>query len=202
MEEKEKKTVEPEEIKSNEAEEEKTEGNQEEKLLSESLEEIERIKAEAEAARDRLLRAAAEYENFKKRAEREKEEAMKFIAESIVLDIIPIVDNLDRAIKSAQSDEKKNFDALLQGIEMIQKQMLSVLEKYGVGVIESEGQPFDPRIHEAILQVPSEEYPENTVVQEFERGYTLHDKVIRPAKVIVSKLPEPKEKEEGENVDA
>jgi len=202
MEEKEKKTVEPEEVKSNEAEEEKTEGNQEEKLLSESLEEIERIKAEAEAARDRLLRAAAEYENFKKRAEREKEEAMKFIAESIVLDIIPIVDNLDRAIKSAQSDEKKNFDALLQGIEMIQKQMLSVLEKYGVGVIESEGQPFDPRIHEAILQVPSEEYPENTVVQEFERGYTLHDKVIRPAKVIVSKLPEPKEKEEGENVDA
>ncbi len=201
MEEREKE-VKTEEVKA-EPEEEKAEGNQqEEKLLSESLDEIERIKAEAEAARDRLLRAAAEYENFKKRAEREKEEAMKFIAESIVLDIIPIIDNLDRAIKSAKSDERKNFDALLQGIEMIQKQMLSVLEKYGVGIIESEGQPFDPRIHEAILQVPSEEHPENTVVQEFERGYTLHDKVIRPAKVIVSKLPEPKEKEEGESVDA
>jgi molecular chaperone GrpE len=180
------------------------EQNEEEKLLSESLDEIERIKAEAEAARDRLLRAAAEYENFKKRAEREKEEAMKFIAESIVLDIIPILDNLDRAIKSAKSDENRNFEALLQGIEMIHRQMLNVLEKYGVGVIEAEGRPFDPRVHEAILQVTSDEHPENTVVQEFEKGYLLHDKVIRPAKVIVSKLPEPKEEgrqetEEGED---
>lgn len=170
---------------------------EEKELIAHSLEEIERIKAEAEAARDRLLRAAAEYDNLRKRLEREREEAMKYIAEQIVLDIIPILDNLERAIKSAKSDQNKNFDALLQGVEMIHKQMLNVLEKYGVSVIEAQGRPFDPRVHEAIMQIPSPDHPENTVVEEFEKGYMLHDKVIRPAKVIVSKGAE-KEEAEGD----
>lgn len=182
------------------AEEKEAEAPEEEKeLIVQSLEEIERIKAEAEAARDRLLRAAAEYDNLRKRLEREREEAMKYIAERIVLDIIPILDNLERAIKSAKSDQNKNFDALLQGVEMIHKQMLNVLEKYGVSVIEAQGQPFDPRVHEAIMQIPSPDHPENTVVEEFEKGYMLHDKVIRPAKVIVSKgVEEAEEDAEGD----
>jgi molecular chaperone GrpE len=147
--------------------------------------ELARMKAEYEARYDQMLRTIAEFENTKKRAEREKEEFLKYALEGIVKDLIPTVDNIERAIESTK--QSKDFDALAEGIQMIHKQFLNLLERRGVTPIEAVGQPFDPTQHEAIMLMESEEFPENRVIQEFQRGYLLHDRVVRPAMVSVSK---------------
>jgi len=147
--------------------------------------ELARMKAEYEARYDQMLRTIAEFENTKKRAEREKEEFLKYALEGIVKDLIPMVDNIERAIESTK--QSKDFDALAEGIQMIHKQFLNLLERRGVTPIEAVGQPFDPTQHEAIMLMESEEFPENRVIQEFQRGYLLHDRVVRPAMVSVSK---------------
>ncbi|MBI1924844.1 nucleotide exchange factor GrpE [Candidatus Poribacteria bacterium] len=147
--------------------------------------ELARMKAEYEARYDQMLRTIAEFENTKKRAEREKEEFLKYALEGIVKDLIPTVDNIERAIESTK--QSKDFDALAEGIQMIHKQFLNLLERRGVTPIEAVGQPFDPTQHEAIVLMESEEFPENRVIQEFQRGYLLHDRVVRPAMVSVSK---------------
>lgn len=147
--------------------------------------ELARMKAEYEARYDQMLRTIAEFENTKKRAEREKEEFLKYALEGIVMDLIPTVDNIERAIESTKLS--KDFDALAKGIQMIHKQFLNLLERRGVTPIEAVGQPFDPTQHEAILLMKSEEFPENRVIQEFQRGYLLHNRVVRPAMVSVSK---------------
>ncbi len=147
--------------------------------------ELARMKAEYEARYDQMLRTVAEFENTKKRAEREKEEFLKYALEGIVKDLIPTVDNIERAIESTK--QSKDFDALAEGIQMIHKQFLNLLERRGVTPIEAVGQPFDPTQHEAIMLMESEEFPENRVIQEFQRGYLLHDRVVRPAMVSVSK---------------
>ncbi|MCE5244689.1 MAG: nucleotide exchange factor GrpE, partial [Desulfobacteraceae bacterium] len=134
---------------------------------------------EIKSLQDRVLRAAAEMENTRKRLEREKSEGICFANESLLRDLLPIVDNLERAI--VHGEEEGNFQALLEGVRLTLKSFGDTLGKYGCKVFESMGKPFDPNFHEAVMQQESSEHPEKTVVQEFQKGYTLKDRLLRPA---------------------
>ncbi len=147
--------------------------------------EYDAYKAESEAQHDQMLRTIAEFDNSRKRAEREKEESLKYALESFVKELIPTIDSIERAIQSTK--ESQDVDALAEGVEMIYKGLLSTLEKRGVTPIEAVNEPFDPMQHEAIMHVESEEVPENNVIEEWQKGYMLHNRVIRPSMVSVSK---------------
>ena len=156
-------------------------------------EEFAKLKAEYQEKYDQMLRTVAEYENAKKRAERSKEEFSKYAVEGVIKDIIPVIDSVERAIDS--TNESKDFDALSEGVQLIHKQLLDTLQKRSVNPIEAIGENFDPTRHEAIMHVESEDVPENAVIEEFQRGYSLHDRVIRPSIVSVSKGKPEKVKE-------
>ena len=143
---------------------------------------------------DKLLRIQADFDNYKKRLDRDKTEFIKFANEGIIIQILNIVDDFDRAVEAGKS--KHDFDVLYKGIEMIHKDMKEFLEKYGVKEIKANGKPFNPNEHEAMMQEESSEYPEDHVVEELQKGYMLNGRVIRPAKVKVSKKPENNNKEE------
>jgi len=175
-----------------ESESQETEEKIDEAVISVE-EELERLQADVEAARDKMLRTAAEFENYKKRAEREKNEFMKYIAAEFVTDLLPIMDNLERAIDATDQEKndaanaaEQNFESFREGVKLIYKQLQDVLTRRGVTQIEAVGKPFDPNVHEAVMHTPSEEYSANTVVSEFQKGYMLHDRVIRAAMVSVS----------------
>ena len=144
--------------------------------------------AERDAAQQGYLRALADNENYRRRVTKEREEDRKFASYSLIRDLLPSFDNLRRAIDAARSSSSP--DQIVQGVGMVLKQVDEVFERYGAKPITSVGQPFDPNLHEAIQQIPSVDHPAMTVLQEVERGYTLHDRVIRPSKVLVSKLPD------------
>ena len=156
-------------------------------------EEFAKLKAEYQEKYDQMLRTVAEYENAKKRAERSTEEFSKYAVEGVIKDIIPVIDSVERAIDS--TNESKDFDALSEGVQLIHKQLLDTLQKRSVNPIEAIGENFDPTRHEAIMHVESEDVPENAVIEEFQRGYSLHDRVIRPSMVSVSKGKPEKVKE-------
>lgn len=147
--------------------------------------EYEAYKAAAEEQHDQTLRTMAEFDNSRKRAEREKEESLKYALESFVKELIPTVDSIERAIQSTA--ESEDFGALAEGVEMIFKGILSTLEKRGVIPIDAVNEPFDPMQHEAVMHVESEDVPENHVIEEWQKGYLLHNRVIRPSMVSVSK---------------
>lgn len=146
---------------------------------------IEELRSKLDATTDQMLRIAAEFENYKKRVQREQTELMKYAGENIIKDLIPILDNFERAINSAKSNSSS--DSLHQGIDLIYKQLTELLKQRGVSQIEAVGKKFDPNLHEAVLQVASNEYPENTVIAEFQKGYILNNRVVRPSIVSVSK---------------
>jgi molecular chaperone GrpE len=137
--------------------------------------------------KDHWARAMADLDNFRKRVYREMEDDRKFQSVPMLKSILPVFDGLDRAVFAAA--QAKNFDDLLNGVLMTIKQFETALAGHGAKPIVAQGQPFDPNLHEAISQVPSTEYPPMTVLNDVERGYTLHDRVIRPSKVIVSVAP-------------
>lgn len=142
-----------------------------------------------EAARnwDLYLRARADLENFRKRAQREKEEALKFGNESLLLEILPAVDNMERALAHG---DVENRDALFTGVRMTLDLMQGTLKKFGVVPVGADpGTPFDSAVHQALGQLESAEHPPNTVVQELQRGYLLNDRLLRPALVMVAKAP-------------
>lgn len=141
----------------------------------------------ADEERDNFLRTLADLNNFRRRSREEMENSRKFAIEDFILRILPVLDNFERAIKAAE--EVKNYDALHGGVLLILKQLKDALEREGIKPIESEGQEFDPNIHEAVMREDSDEYPDNTVVEEFQKGYTLGDKVIRPSMVKVARHP-------------
>ncbi|MGC1404454.1 MAG: nucleotide exchange factor GrpE [Thermodesulfobacteriota bacterium] len=143
---------------------------------------------EAKDNYDRFLRLSAEMENFKKRAEKEKSETHKFSNENILKELIPVLDNLERAVEHGQ--ETENAKALLLGVEMTQKALWSVLEKYGVTRVEALGEEFDPNLHEAVMVQEDAERPPGVVISQLQKGYRLHNRLIRPAMVVVSKKPE------------
>ncbi len=158
-----------------------------EKLEAEFEEYKVKMEAEVEAAKDRMLRVAADFDNYKKRAVREKNDFMKYVAEGFVTDLLPILDNLERATDAtANANNAQDFESFCEGVKLIHKQLTDVLEKRNVTKIESVGKPFDPNVHEAVMQTKSDEFPADIVADEFQKGYMLHDRVIRPAMVSVS----------------
>ncbi|WP_448383548.1 nucleotide exchange factor GrpE [Desulfosoma sp.] len=146
---------------------------------------LEQKEAEIQSLKDKLLRQAADMENTRKRLERDRAEAIAYANESLIRELLAVVDNLERAIQHAEQDTDKQ--TLLEGVKMTHKHFLDTLARFGCRPFESQGKDFDPCFHEAILQQESEEHPSNTVIQEFQKGYTLHDRLLRPALVAVSK---------------
>ncbi len=141
--------------------------------------------AELEACKDKVLRLAAELENFKKRMQREKEEHMKYALEAFAKELLPFLDNLERAVEAAK--ESKDIDKLIEGLDLTLSGYFKTLEKFGLKVFAAEGKRFDPNYHEALTTEINDEVEENTVVKELLKGYTLHERVLRPAMVVVSK---------------
>lgn len=146
--------------------------------------ELEQAKAKVNEHQDRLMRLQAEFDNYRKRTQKEKTEIIKYASEQLIAELLPVLDNFERAASSAQTNP--DFNAFSQGVEMIFRQMQSVLNKEGLKAIEAIGQAFDPNLHDAVLRVESDEHPENTVVEELQKGYYLKEKVLRPSMVKVS----------------
>jgi len=142
--------------------------------------------ADAERNRDQYLRERAELENFKRRMQREKAEALRYATEPLVRDLLPVIDNLERAVDHAPASD--SGASVAEGVRLVLKSALDVLERHGVKRIEASG-PFDPARHEAMAQVPHAALPPNQVVQQFEPGYELNGRLIRAAKVSVSSKP-------------
>jgi molecular chaperone GrpE len=154
--------------------------------------------AEKKAAEnyDKYVRAVAELDNYRKRAVREKADAIKYGNESLLRDILPLVDNVDRALEHAGTSD--DFAAFKKGLKMLHEQLLCCLKKHGVEVVDTAGKDFDPNVHEAMLQVESDEHEASKVVSEFERGYLLNGRLLRPAKVCVCKRPEKEDRQDRE----
>lgn len=153
--------------------------------------EMDAIKAQLESAekqRDEYLNLAkqtrAEFENYQKRFQRDLVTERRFAQMPLAGDLLPALDNLERAIQAATQAGDKGV--LVQGVAMVQGQLLDALKRHGVTQMEAQGQPFDPNLHQAVMQQPSAEHPPQTVLQVLEQGYLLHDRVLRPARVIVS----------------
>ena len=153
--------------------------------LSEALEVKTR---EAEEHRDRYLRAAAEFDNARKRSARERDEYTRYANESLLRELLPVLDNFERALQSSRNEPAAA--AVTAGVELIQRELLRVLEKFGVTSFTSVGQPFDPEKHEAIARVPARGHAEGSVVDETARGYLLNGRVLRPAMVTVASSPD------------
>lgn len=147
---------------------------------------------EAKSNYDRFLRQVAELENFKKRTAREREDAIRFANEALIKDLLPVVDNLERAVAHASGGG--NGKPIVEGVEMVLKGLLDAMAKHGVTQISAVGQSFDPSIHEAIAQVESDAHEPSSVVEELHKGYMLRDRLLRPALVSVAKAPEKREK--------
>ena len=158
---------------------------------AELREQVEALQAELAALRsaeDRLLRLTADFDNFRRRTLREKEEAHRYGNENLVKELLGTVDNLERAVEHARRGGG-DFESMLQGVELVQRELQGVLAKVGVVRIEASGEPFDPNVHEAVAQTEDGSVPANTVVQVYQPGYRLWDRMLRPARVVVSKAP-------------
>ena len=149
------------------------------------LSETEALRVEVAQLKDQLLRKIAEFENFRRRTREEKETLLKFGAETIILDLLPVIDDFERSL--AYGREHPDFDSFYKGIEIIYGKLLRALENRGLEPLEVVGKPFDVEYHDAMMQLPSDKYEPGTVVDEVEKGYKLHDKVIRHAKVTVAR---------------
>ena len=145
---------------------------------------------------DRLLRAQADYENYKKRIAREKEDLYKFGNERLLKELLPILDNFERSLTHAK--ESKSLAGVVEGVELIRKEMINTLKKYGLSEISAKGEKFDPSMHEATAQVPSSDHSEGTVMEELQKGYFVHDRLLRPAMVVVAGPPVEPQKDESE----
>jgi molecular chaperone GrpE len=166
----------------------------EDDLLKELEAKLEAKEKEAEDTYERLLRISAEFDNYKKRSSREMVEYRKFANQSLIKEMLSVIDNLELAMNSTNVHKAIDKD-LLQGLEMTHKEILKVFEKFNVKPIEACGQPFDPTFHEAVMQEETNDSPKNTVVNELQRGYMIHDRLLRPSMVVVAK---PKENKDGE----
>ncbi len=150
---------------------------------------LERAEKEARENYDRFLRVSAEFDNYKKRMAKEKEDYRKFANESLLKALLPVVDNLERAIEAAGKEERAEHP-IVQGIELTLSEILKVFEKFAVKPIKALNEPFDPVYHQAVMQEVSDQHPGNTVIKELQKGYLLHDRLLRPAMVVVSKPSE------------
>ncbi len=145
----------------------------------------------------KYLRLTADFDNYRKRAAREKEEHRAFANEKLVSDLLPVLDHLELAVKHAR--ESDSLEALIEGVELVVRQFKGVLEQFGVKAIEAVGQPFDPRLHEALMHVESTEHDENTVTAEHQKGYLMSGRTLRPSRVSVSRKADKEEPGPGGN---
>lgn len=152
---------------------------------------IEELRTKAVQSHDDFLRKHADFENFRKRVEREKSDITRYGHEKMARELLPVLDSLERAIHHA--DESHDFKDLMDGVQLVRRQFLQALEKFGIQALDSEGQPFNPHEHEAVGHLESEQHPPDSVVAEHQRGYKIHDRLLRPAMVSVSKPPSKKE---------
>jgi molecular chaperone GrpE len=166
--------------------------NQENQASSAVLADLESLRgmvATVEQERDQfrglLQRTQADFENYQKRIQRDLKQEIRYAAGPLVRDLLPALDNLDRATAAAKKAGETG--PLVQGVAMVQTQFLDVLKRHGITRIEALGQPFDPNLHQAVMQQPSKGHPPNTVLQVLEQGFMIHDRVLRPASVVVSK---------------
>ena len=153
--------------------------------LKEVQAKLEAKEQEAKETYDRLLRVSADFENYKKRSARETEEFRKYANQALLKEMLSVVDNLELAINS--SNHRKKIDKhLIEGLNLTLNEILRVFEKFNVKPIEAQGQTFDPAFHEAVMREETDDFPENTVVSEFQKGYLIHDRLLRPAMVVVA----------------
>lgn len=147
----------------------------------------EQLQAQLAESQDRLLRLQADFDNFRRRTLKEREEAVQYGHQNLVKDLLYTVDNLERALDHARKSGREDLDALLQGIDLVHRELVGVLAKHGVAEIEAMGLAFDPSVHEALAQVDDDTVAPNTVVQVYQKGYRLRDRLLRPAQVVVSR---------------
>ena len=145
---------------------------------------LESVKKESQDNYERFLRVSAEFENYQKRSSREINDFRKYANESLLKELLPVVDNLERAINLESNNDIKN-SGIIEGINLTLADILKVFEKFSVKPIESVHKPFDPAFHQAVSKQEDEKYPENTVLYELQKGYTIHDRLLRPAMVVV-----------------
>ena len=160
-------------------------------LLSAELQELKSLHEEelkaAEAQTDKFLRLQAEFENFRNRSLKEKQESFKFGHQNLVKDLVSAVDNLERALEHGAQDVSNEVRGILAGVELVHREILAAFAKHGVREIEAEGQIFDPSVHEAMGQLPSGDLPANSILQVLQKGYVIHDRMLRPARVMVAR---------------
>jgi len=148
---------------------------------------IEELRQELEAAKDRYLRLQADFDNFRRRTLRERQELQTYGHENFVKDLLPTVDNLERTLDHAAGNQGEEILAgLIEGVELVLRELLAVMKKHGITPVEAQGKTFDPSYHEAMSQVPDDTVPANTVLDVFQSGYELRNRLLRPARVIVS----------------
>lgn len=158
-------------------------------LSAEQIAELQTKAAKADENWERLLRTTADFDNFKKRAAREKQDAIKYANESLVSKIIPVLDNFEMALAATQSGSGDNLKSLQDGVAMIHSQLKNVLAEAGLEEIDATGKPFDPNLHEAVSQQESQDVADGHVLQQLRRGYKMRERLLRPATVIVAKAP-------------
>jgi molecular chaperone GrpE len=156
---------------------------------------IEELEKEVEANYDRFVRVTADFDNFKKRTSREVSDLRKFANENILRDMLSVADNLERAIDSGSKPDSEK-KTLLDGVKITLKDLSRMFEKYGVKDFKSKGKPFDPVFHQAMMQEQTDDYPDNIVLNELQKGYTIHERLLRPAMVVVAKNTSEKQVDE------
>ncbi len=161
-------------------------GRREYGSVDELKQDLENAHRQARENYDRLLRVSAEFDNYKKRADRQMEDLRKFANENLLKELLSVVDNLERAIEAAR-DNNSADSALIEGIDLTLNGVRKILERFQVQPIEALGKPFDPNYHQAMMQEESDDHPPNTVIRELQKGYVIHDRLLRPALVVVSK---------------
>ncbi|MCP4907807.1 MAG: nucleotide exchange factor GrpE [bacterium] len=162
-------------------------------LLAQELQDLKSLHEEKlkefEEQTEQHLRLQAEFENFRRRGLKEKQESFKFGHQNLVKDLLSTVDNLERALEHGAQNAGAEGKGILDGVELVHREILGALAKHGVSEIEADGQVFDPAFHEAMGQIPNADTPANTVLQVLQKGYAIHDRMMRPSRVIVSRTP-------------
>ena len=157
---------------------------------------------ELEQAQDRLVRLQAEFEHFRRRSLKERQESLQYGHQNLVKDLLATVDNLERAIAHSAEDESASMASVLQGVELVQSDLLGALGKHGVRVVEPIKESFDPAFHEAMGQVPDASVEPNSVVQVLQKGYLINDRMLRPARVLVAREPSEDEDEDKDEAES
>ncbi len=158
-----------------------------------SGEEIERMAGQLVENRDKYVRLLADFDNFRRRAHKERQDILLYGHENLVKDLLSTVDNLDRAIEHAHQSDGGNLASLLQGVELVQRELYAVLAQHEVVIVDARGCEFDPTLHDAMAQVQDESVPANTVLEVLQKGFRLRDRMLRPARVVVAKGREDKD---------